>query len=98
MSDPGSKRVTFADLHIPGGSDRSSNRFGQVTPVRVVEEATNDIRESVRQNLETIYANSPELRAQIDNLANNDRRASVDRVSVRREYSPVAVDNSIIDT
>src|SRR5436190_23897150 len=96
MSDPGSKRVTFADGEITGITDQSNNRFGAVTPIQVVEAATNDIRDSVRRNLETIYANSPDLQRQIERLGSNERRASSDRVSVRREYSPVVADNSIM--
>src|SRR5436190_23564703 len=96
MSDPGSKRVTFADGEITGIIDQSNNRFGAVTPIQVVEAATNDIRDSLRRNSETIYANSPDLQRQIERLGSNERRASSNRVLVRREYSPVVADNSIM--
>src|SRR5436190_6381603 len=99
MSLPGSnKRVTFAGVATTGTTDRS-NRREQVTPSQAVEEDANDIRDSVRRSLVHSYANSPAAPSIQDELEEADaRRASSDRVSVRREYSPVITDRSIMNT
>src|SRR5436190_18898123 len=98
MSLPGSiKRVTFAGVATTGTTDRSSRRE-QVTPSQAVEEDANDIRDSVRRSLVHSYANSPAAPSIQNELEEADaRRASSDRVSVRREYSPVVTDRSIMN-
>jgi len=79
-------------LRVPA---RIANRLGLVPPFQVAEEATRDIRDSVRRNLENQYSSSEsfEAREQDDNDNLEQDRQSVSRVTVRRNYSPISVDS-----
>lgn len=95
MSEP-LKRVRFQNPRFLSEPARLANRPGLVPPIQVAEEAVRDIRDSVRKNLENCYpsSESPEARNN-DNFESNEPR--VNRVTLRRNYSPLSVDLSIFE-
>jgi len=90
-------RVRFNSPRFFSVPARLVNRLGLVTPFQVAEEATRDIRNSVRSNLKNQYlsSESSEAREQDDNDHLKQDRQSVSRVTVRRNYLPISVDISL---
>jgi len=78
---------------------RLASRLGLVTLLQVAEEATRDIRNRVRRNLEDQYSSSESSEAREhdvnDNLEHN--RQNVSLVTVRRNYSSISIDISLFE-
>lgn len=62
-----------------------------------MEEATYDIRKSVRRNLEAYYSDSSETHERPTNGDVDRNRQDINQVTFQRNYSPLSVNNSLFE-